>query len=69
MTVAATFAEALDLMVREGLQSVSVGGQTVTRKNIEELIKGDQYAKGQAAAAAARGGLGVRTQRIVPYYP
>jgi hypothetical protein len=69
MTVAATFTEALDLMVRQGFQSVTVGGQTVTMKNIAELIQGEEYLKAQAAAAAKQSGLGIRVQRIMPRYP
>jgi len=69
MTVATTILEAIEQIGKQGFASVSVGGQTVNIKSVDELIKADMYVKGQASAVAARGGLGVRTQRIVPYYP
>ena len=69
MTVATTILEAIEQIAKQGFATVTVGGQTVTMKSIDDLIKADIYVRGQTAAAAKQSGLGIRVQRIMPRYP
>lgn len=66
MTVAATIAEAIEQIAKQGFATVTVGGQTVTVKSVDELIKADQYLK--AVDSAATSHLGIRMRRIAPNY-
>jgi hypothetical protein len=50
-----------------GPASVTVAGQTVTQKNIDELVQADEHLKGKEAKG--RPGLGIRLQKITPVYP
>lgn len=52
-----------------GPAQVSVAGQTVTSKSIDELIAADEHLKGKEAAGSSRPGLGLRLQKITPVYP
>ena len=64
MTVAATISEALENIARQGFAQVTVGGQTVTVKSVDELIKADIYLASQNVAAQPH--LGLRFTQIVP---
>ena len=66
MTVAATIAEAIEQIAKQGFATVTVGGETVTVKSVDELIKADQYLK--AVDAASTSHLGIRMRRISPNY-
>lgn len=60
-----TIADAIEANAR-GPASVTAGGQSVSSKNIGELIEADRYLKGQQAKT--RKGLGLRIQQITPRY-
>lgn len=66
MTVAATIAEAIEQIAKQGFATVTVGGETVTVKSVDELIKADQYLK--AVDSSSKSHLGIRMRRISPNY-
>lgn len=47
-------------------QQVTVDGQTITRRSIDELIKADQYLAGKEAVANKNPFFGLRMRKIVP---
>lgn len=59
-----TILDAIDANAK-GPASVSKGDETVSSKDIEQLIKADQYAKAQQAVSAASG-FGLRFATMQP---
>lgn len=47
-------------------QSVTVDGQTITRRSVKELIEADQYLAGKEAVANKNPFFGMRVRKIVP---
>lgn len=47
-------------------QQVTVDGQTITRRSIDELIKADQYLAGKEAVANKNPFFGLRMRKIIP---
>jgi hypothetical protein len=58
-----TVEEAIDRNAK-GPASVTVGGQTVTQKSIDELIKADQYLAAKNAASQPH--FGLRFTKLIP---
>lgn len=51
-----------------GPQSVTVAGQTVVDRSVDEKIKAHDHVASQEAAASNRPGLGLRFQQITSVY-
>jgi len=51
-----------------GPKSATVDGNSVTQHSIDDLIKAADRVKSNTAATADRPGMGVRVQKITPYY-
>lgn len=49
-----------------GPQSVTVDGNSVTQRSIDELIKADQYLAGKSAASNGNEFFGMRVRQAVP---
>ena len=49
-----------------GPQSVTVDGNNVTARSIDELIKADQYLAGKRAASTGNEFFGMRVRQAVP---
>lgn len=58
--------EAIKQVAAEGLDTVTLGGQTVNTKSLIELIEADKYLRG--IDSVETGGLGCRFRRIKPNY-
>lgn len=59
--------EELDDTIRQAAtspQSATVDGNTVTSRNLNELLEADRYLANKRAAKS--GGLGLRIQKIIP---
>lgn len=50
-----------------GPASVTAAGQTVTAKDIDQLVQADEHLKGKEATS--KPGFGIRLQKITPVYP
>lgn len=67
MTVAATIAEAIEQIAKQGFDTITLpSGQSVTVKSVDELIKADQYLAASNSAATSH--FGIRMRRIAPNY-
>lgn len=64
MAVAATIEEAIESIARHGFANVTVKGQSVTMKSVDELIKADVYLASKQAAA--RPAMGIRLTQFIP---
>lgn len=53
----------------DGIASVTVGGQTVAARNLDELRRLREMVAADVTAASGRAGLGIRIQTWTPYYP
>lgn len=68
MTVPVTVADAIEANAKGPLR-VRVGQTEVEQHTIADQILADRDVKGKEAAIANRPGLGIRVQKITPYYP
>lgn len=64
MTTPATILEAID-QAAKGPASATVGGDTVTSKDISQLIEADRYAKANTAVDA-NSFFGIRVAQFTP---
>jgi len=66
MAAPTTIPEQIDQAAVAGVKSVSVDGVSVTKMDVDELIKADQYAK--TATASAKNHFGLRLAVGLPYH-
>lgn len=52
----------------DGVASVTVGGQTVVSKSLDELRRLREMIVGELSSASGRPGIGLRFQQINPVY-
>lgn len=56
-------------LATDGIASVTVAGETVVAKTMEDLERLLKLINSDLAAASDRPGLGIRIQQWKPYYP
>lgn len=61
--------QAMVRLATDGIASVTVAGETVVAKTMEDLERLLKLINSDLAAASDRPGLGIRIQQWKPYYP